>query len=718
MKKGCEAERFHLLANGCPNQPMNAGDSPVPEPVATRPNGRGAMVRFVWQTDRHGVFHFPTHDEAIALLEQAYSGRAWPHKDAIGEAFLGRTTFVGLEAHLPLGGLTPVRIILSGTPVMGHDGTFDGFRGFGFMERPVRQAPILAAPQIDTQERPVAKVDMPLPLGLSASERQAFREIARALGARPDGEHDGEAPVVPAPFIEPLAKEPVQALVPPMPEGEPPVPTLDRMTDVLDRLPIGLLISRGGVPIVMNRPLLDWLGYDSIDHFHDLSGIDTLFGGRDPSRRSSGDDGAMLLRRRDGDMLALGVQLQTLQWDELPASMMVFERIAEREPMDLPYADEHRSETIGVSVEELSAILDTATDGVIVLDREARILSMNRSAEALFGLDGASITGERLTALLAAESHSRALDYLEGLKDNGVASVLNDGREVMGQTQDGGRIPLFMTMGRIGTKAEPKYCAVLRDITAFKRAERDFMEARRAAETASARKSDFLARISHEIRTPLSAIIGFAEIMHDERFGQLGNARYRDYLNDILTSGTHVLDLVNDLLDLSKIEAGRADLTFGEVDINAVLLNTSNVLQEAANKGRVTLRVSLASQMPSIVADERSLTQIMLNILSNAVKFTPEGGQVIVSTARTPDGEVVIRVKDTGIGMTDADVAMALEPFRQVSTSRKGGGTGLGLPLTKALVEANRASMAIRSARQKGTLVEITFPPTRVLAER
>ena len=147
-------------------------------------------------------------------------------------------------------------------------------------------------------------------------------------------------------------------------------------------------------------------------------------------------------------------------------------------------------------------------------------------------------------------------------------------------------------------------------------------------------------------------------------------------------------------------------------------MNTTNVLQEAANKGRVTLRVSLASQMPSIVADERSLTQIMLNILSNAVKFTPEGGQVIVSTARTPDGEVIIRVKDTGIGMTDTDVAMALEPFRQVSTSRKGGGTGLGLPLTKALVEANRASMAIRSARQKGTLVEITFPPTRVLAER
>ncbi len=688
---------------------MTPGDTPVPEPVPTRSSKRGVMVRFVWQTDRSGAFHFPGSGEGLNRLEHAYSGTVWPHQDAIGDALAARTTFVGLEGHVILDDAKPVRIILSGTPVMGADGAFGGFRGFGFIEPTICETPIPAPARVEHPRAPAPKAEMPVPLGLSASERQAFRDIARALGASPDNNQDSD---------EPLPPPPRQPHVQPAPEVPIPPSTADRMAEVLDRLPVGILISRGGVPIIMNRPLLDWLGYDSIDHFHDLGGVDTLFGGRDPSRRSSDDDGAMLLRRRDGDMLALGVKLQTLQWDELPASMMVFERIADREPIAQFYDDERHSEGAIVSADDLSAILDTATDGVIVMDRDARILSMNRSAEALFGIDSAAITGERLTALLATESHSRALDYLEGLKDNGVASVLNDGREVMGQTQDGGRIPLFMTMGRIGTQVEPKYCAVLRDISTFKRAERDFMEARRAAETASARKSDFLARISHEIRTPLSAIIGFAEIMHDERFGQLGNARYRDYLNDILTSGSHVLDLVNDLLDLSKIEAGRADLTFGEVDINAILLNTTNVLQEAANKGRVTLRVSLASQMPSIVADERSLTQIMLNILSNAVKFTPEGGQVIVSTARTPDGEVIIRVKDTGIGMTDTDVAMALEPFRQVSTSRKGGGTGLGLPLTKALVEANRASMAIRSARQKGTLVEITFPPTRVLAER
>ena len=685
---------------------MTNGDTPVADPSLTRPAKRGAMVRFVWQTDRAGRFQFPDVTDAIAALVAHYDGSVWPQGDIVGDALAAHMTFVGVETLVPLQGNKATRLVLSGTPVVGSDGAFDGFRGFGFMEAPVAQsAPPTHAP---IEPKHAAEPIQVAQMGLSASERQAFRDIARALGARPDDEFENEEPAASAPeAVEARAAEPAAVR-----------PTVDRMAEILDRLPLGILISRGGVPIVMNRPLLDWLGYESIDGFHDAGGIDTMFGGRDPSRRSSDDEGAMLLRRRDGDMLALGVKLQTLQWDDLPASMMLFEPIGARdEAVDVHNTDSH-SEPSAVSADELSAILDTATDGVIVLDRDGRILSMNRSAEALFEFDTEEIAGEKFASLLVEDSRARALDYLEGLKDNGVASVLNDGREVMGQTRDGGRLPLFMTMGRIGTLAEPKFCAVLRDISTFKRAESDFIEARRAAETASARKSDFLARISHEIRTPLSAIIGFAEIMHDERFGQLGNARYRDYLKDILNSGAHVLDLVNDLLDLSKIEAGRADLTFGEVDINTVLLNTANVLQETANKGSVVVRLSLASHLPSIVADERSLTQITLNILSNAIKFTPEGGQVIVSTARTADGEVAIRVKDTGVGMSEADIAMALEPFRQVSTTRKGGGTGLGLPLTKALVEANRASMAIRSARNAGTLVEIVFPPTRVLADR
>lgn len=366
---------------------------------------------------------------------------------------------------------------------------------------------------------------------------------------------------------------------------------------------------------------------------------------------------------------------------------------------------------------ELSSILDTATDGVVVIDERSRILSMNRSAEALFGYDQKEVAGEPFTLLLASESHPLALDYLEGLRANGVASILNDGREVSGRVRQGGRIPLFMTLGRIAEGPERKFCAVLRDLTAWKRAETELLEAKRAAERANAQKSDFLATVSHEIRTPLNAIIGFAEMMLEERFGPVGNDRYTEYLRDIHASGGHVISLVNDLLDLAKIEAGRLELDFAGVDVNEIVRGCVSLLQGQANRSRVILRTSLGPNLPQVVADARSLRQIALNVLSNAIKFTDAGGQVIVSTALTDRGELALRVRDTGIGMSDADVKAAMEPFRQVATARRAGGTGLGLPLTKALVEANRGAFAITSAQGEGTLVEVVFPATRVLAD-
>jgi signal transduction histidine kinase len=276
---------------------------------------------------------------------------------------------------------------------------------------------------------------------------------------------------------------------------------------------------------------------------------------------------------------------------------------------------------------------------------------------------------------------------------------------------------MFMTLGRVSGGATPKFCAVLRDITHWKRAERELSDARRDAERASALKSDFLAKISHEIRTPLNAILGFAEVIMDERFGPVGNERYRDYLRDIHASGTHVMSLVNDLLDLSKIEAGKMDLNFGAVDVNKVVNECVSLMQAEAIRERVIVRLALAPRLPQVVADERSLRQIVLNLLSNALKFNEPGGQVIISTALTDAGHAVFRIKDTGIGMSDAEVEMALEPFRQVATSRQTSGTGLGLPLTKALVEANRASFTIKSKKNEGTLVEVSFPSMRVLAE-
>jgi signal transduction histidine kinase len=258
--------------------------------------------------------------------------------------------------------------------------------------------------------------------------------------------------------------------------------------------------------------------------------------------------------------------------------------------------------------------------------------------------------------------------------------------------------------------------------SALKRAQAELLEltaAKRQTESAASAKSDFLAKISHEVRAPLNAIIGFAEIMAQEKFGPVGNERYRQYLIDIQSSGAHLLSLVNDLLDLSKIEAGKLELDFAGVALNPLTRQCVAIMQPQANRERIIIRTSLSPKLPSVIADARSVRQIVLNLISNSTRFAGAGGQVIVSTTLTDLGEVVLRARDSGIGMSEKEIALALEPFRQVATTvRPGpGGTGLGLPLTKALAEANGATLRIKSAPNAGTLIEVAFPPDRVLAE-
>jgi signal transduction histidine kinase len=272
-------------------------------------------------------------------------------------------------------------------------------------------------------------------------------------------------------------------------------------------------------------------------------------------------------------------------------------------------------------------------------------------------------------------------------------------------------------MGRM--PGSNSYCAVIRDITQWKRSEEELRTAKRAAETANQHKSDFLARVSHEIRTPLNAIIGFSDMIASEHFGPAGHSRYVEYAADIGRSGRHVLDIVNDLLDISKIEAGEMDLEFAAVGINDCISEAVSLVQPQANAQRVIIRTSLSQSVPDIVADLRSIKQIALNILANAIRYTPSGGQIVVSTAYESSGSVTLRIRDTGVGMSKGELDQAMKPFGQVAsgTRQRGDGTGLGLPLTKAMTEANRATFAIHSAPNEGTLVEISFPPQRVLAD-
>jgi PAS domain S-box-containing protein len=368
--------------------------------------------------------------------------------------------------------------------------------------------------------------------------------------------------------------------------------------------------------------------------------------------------------------------------------------------------------------EELRAILDTASDGIITLDTKARIHTFSAGAEAIFGYRIAEVAGKPFADLLTPESRKILRDYLAALQGPGLASVFNDGREVEAVVKQGGTVPLFMTIGKLqAAKSQAAFCAVVRDITQWKKTELELREAKEMAEATSRQKSEFLARVSHELRTPLNAIMGFSEVMRLQRFGKIENEKYRSYVNDIHASGGHLLSLINDLLDLSKVEAGKIELNFTSVNLGDVADHALKMLQDQATSARVVMRKAIPPDTPNVVADLRSMRQIMLNLLSNAVKFTDPGGQVIISTQLTPSGELKLRVKDTGIGMNESQIADALEPFRRVQTEgRDVQGTGLGLPLTKALVEANRASFEITSEPRQGTLVEITFPTTRVLA--
>lgn len=739
---------------------------------ADQPSG---TIRFVWQADAQTHFTevSPELAQSVGPIAADIIGRTWDEvcrsvvEDSDGavadlfarrDTWSGRTVFWNMD-NAPL----QVPVDWAGMPVFTADRELIGFRGFGLLrmdaarereaiEKPVEdegsnQADLIAQslvpddtfpfrpPEEMPPQEPEAEIDAsdeenwfsnlreqvaealsstappePAPQRklvdrpppgstLSDAERNAFREIARALGARLEE----------APSQDKAADQPDETA--PAAEGEAPSgpdgPPASR-DPILDRLPIGILVHRGECILFANRFLLDLTGYETVEQIRADGGLVHLFRGSPALGGSSEEDTALALTARSNGNISVTVRASSAEWDGGEANLLVIRRASNANAQP-PVADSR--------VQELEAILDTATDGVIVLDDTGRILSLNRSAEALFGYDERAVAGDAITVLLAPESHIVALDYLERLRSPGVGSLLNDGREVLGRERQGGSIPLFMTMGRLGDGPERRFCAVLRDITAFKKTEGELIGAKHAAEEASAQKSDLLAKISHEIRTPLNAILGFAEVMLEERFGPVGNDRYKEYLKDVHASGSHVISLVNDLLDLAKIEAGRLELSFTGVGLNDLVSSCVSLLQPQAARDRIVMRMSFAPKLPPVVADERSMRQIVLNLVSNAIKFTDAGGQVIVSTAMTDRGEVAFRVRDTGIGMTPEEVEAALEPFRQLATSRKRGGTGLGLPLTKALVEANKGALQISSQPSEGTLVAVIFPPTRVWAE-
>lgn len=578
---------------------------------------------------------------------------------------------------------------------------------------------------------------------LTPVENSAFNELARQLSERLERERE----TIAAESSEPAAEI---ATEPQAPAPEPPHVAAEWLTEpappargasardrtLLDLLPTGILIYRLDRLLYANPAFLARIGYAGLGALEDAGGLDALYVEPGVSSASSTSQGGtpvtISATLANGERpLATEAHLHTIDWDgesahalicALPqaapvvAPVVAGPAIAETVVAETivaesyPYAPELEPAPGEAEAEDLAAILDTTAEGIVMFDAEGNIHACNRSAEALFGYDGTALLEQNLVTLFAPESRQIVTDYLESLKSHDISSLLDHGREVLGREKKGGVIPLAMIMGRTRPDG-PNFFAVFRDLSQSKKGESELTQARRLVDGAANAKADMLARISHEIRTPLNAIIGFAEVMISERFGTLGNERYGEYMKDIRASGERVIAIIDDLLELSQIETGRLDLNFANLNLNDLVEACVTVMQPQANRGRIIIRTSLAHALPQVSVDARAMRQITMNLISNSIRLASAGGQVIVSTALTDHGEIALRIRDTGHGLTEREVAAAMEPFRTPPPGDAADSSALSLSLTKALVEANRARFNIKSGANSGTLIEVVFAP-------
>ncbi|WP_185961515.1 PAS domain-containing sensor histidine kinase [Telmatospirillum sp. J64-1] len=367
-----------------------------------------------------------------------------------------------------------------------------------------------------------------------------------------------------------------------------------------------------------------------------------------------------------------------------------------------------------LAAERIRLIADSVPALVSYVDADEIFQFVNRRYEEFYGLPAEDIVGKRLSDLLGETVYNRIKPDVDRVlaghpaRFEGISQV--DGES----WYCANLVPHVSADGRV-----LGYFTLVQDISEHKRLEQELTEAKARAERNNAAKSDFLANMSHELRTPLNAILGFSEVLTGQFFGPLGHARYAEYAADIHFSGQHLLGLINDILDLSKIEAGRMELHEERVDLDEEIRHVLSMLADRAARGGVSLQRDLPERMPAVRGDVRLLRQALLNLLSNAVKFTPPGGCVVLGM-RHEDGMLCLEVRDNGMGIPADKIATVLEPFGQAGNSALSGerGTGLGLPLARRFIELHGGRLNLSSTVGRGTTVTIMLPLERVLADR
>jgi len=375
-----------------------------------------------------------------------------------------------------------------------------------------------------------------------------------------------------------------------------------------------------------------------------------------------------------------------------------------------------RIRTTTVSMTYLDDIIDNIFDCLVVTDERGRIEKVNSATSKLSGFKSQELVNRDFHSLFhnpgpKARNHA-SLSNLE--KQAGI-------EEALLLTREGNKIPVQMASAVMQSHVDgrPRNVRILRDISQQKSREADLVTARQDAEAANVSKSRFLANMSHELRTPLNAIIGFSSIMKDGLKGPLSDD-YRGYSKDILESAEHLLMIINDVLDISKLEAGRMELMETDILIDEIIATCMRIVRPKADERGLTFSLSHDEQLPILRGDQRMVKQMILNLLSNAVKFNREGGRIDVICSRSPAGSLYLSVTDEGIGMEEDQIPKALEPFIQADSSfnRNYEGTGLGLAITKSMIELHDGSIDIRSTPNKGTTVTLTFPRDRVAPDK
>ncbi len=665
--------------------------APTPEPVAPPPVSEPVPAppvdlpkvgdRFLWRTDAQGFL--------IAVTGPLcnLTNRSWPDLGAPDEVFADRRTFRKVPVRIRVTGAT-IRAELSGAPAGREGSEFRGFEGFGVVrevETPEPRVDML--PPLAPAEDALMEAEPDLPAidanatapeaeaSLSLAEHDAFREIARALGARYAGDDEidaalsspdrGAGSVMPFPMARP--------------DLAPAEPAADTDTDtdtagLLDGLPIAAVVHRGERIIAVNRPFLDLTRFADAEALRG-AGIEAVFPGGAPSFRS-GMTHETVIATADGGSRPVEVTRGICAWEGGPAAILILRSLAEDDPRRALEAERLAREVQAGRAMGAEAALDALQAGVVTVDREGRVVTLNRAAASLFFGTPAELVGMSFASLFDAGSAAPLVGALAGESD------------APGVVLSGGRA---MVLALASPRADGQRVAVLHRLP-------DSLAGPAASEPAPRRASAPL-RLDRELREPIDIILSLTQTMLQERYGALGDQRYRACLTDIREAGERIRERATELSDLAAVEAGQIDLHPKPLALNEVVANCVAVLQQEAAKGRIVLRTSFSANLAELEADEASVRRAASLVIEQAIRRSVAGGQVIVSTGAGESADVALRVRDGGHA-PDAAVPGGSEEDPR-------------LALPRALVQANGGQLRLSGRKEEGTLVEILLPVRR-----